>query len=402
MIRDSTTDSIGVPWRSRPLQAILTSTAILPLGVPMLSPVLPALRDHFGVGDPGASLVIVMYFLPAVLLSPFIGVLIDRAGRRRVLGATLAIWSGAGLVIAFGPGFRTVLLMRLVQGGAAAAVFIVTVTLIGDLFEGVRRSAVIGMNAATLFTGAAIAPLLGGVLVEYGWNVPFVLFVIGFPVAVFALYAIAEPARSLPQTGIAYIRGAVAALPTGPALGLYGSAILVELATFGAILTALPFILVGEYDTAPVFIGAVITANLLVSAVISANNGRFASRMGDWQIIGTGFTVIGVGLLFSWIASGPLQFGVIAAVFGAGYGLIFPSVDSSINAIAPSSYRGGALSLRNSATFLGRGTGPLLFALAASFLGYRPVLAIAGGVILLVGVGALLVTRGSSVTRSGP
>lgn len=402
MGRDSTTDSIGVPWRSRPLQAILASTAILPLGVPMLSPVLPAIRDHFGIGDPGASLVIVMYFLPAVLLSPFIGVLIDRVGRRRVMGVTLAIWSGAGLAIAFGPGFRTVLLLRLVQGGAAAAVFIVTVTLIGDLFEGVRRSAVIGMNGATLFTGAAIVPLLGGALVEYGWNVPFLLFAIGFPVAVFVLYAVAEPARSPPQTGLAYIRGAAAALPTGPATGLYGTAILVEFATFGAILTALPFILVGEYDTAPVFIGAVITANLLVSAVFSANNGRFASRMGNWQIIGMGFIVIGVGLLFSWIASGPFQFGVIAAIFGAGYGLIFPSVDSSINAIAPSSYRGGALSLRNSATFLGRGTGPLLFALAASVLGYRPVLAIAGGIILLVGVGAILATRGSSETGSGP
>ena len=48
----------------------------------MLSPVLPSIRDHFGIGDPAASLVMVVYFLPAVLLSPLIGVLIDRAGRR--------------------------------------------------------------------------------------------------------------------------------------------------------------------------------------------------------------------------------------------------------------------------------------------------------------------------------
>lgn len=399
MIGGSRTDSIGVPWRSRPLQAILASTAVLPFGVPMLSPVLPAIRDHFGIGDPGVSLVMVAYFLPAMLLSPFIGVLIDRAGRRRVLGVMLVVWSLAGIAVSLGPAFGIVLLMRLVQGTAAAAVLIVTVTLIGDTFEGVQRNAVIGVNGATLFVGAAIAPLLGGVLVEYGWNVPFAAYVVGFPVAVFTLYSIAEPARESPKTGISYLRGAVAALPTGQALALYGSAVLVEFATFGAILTAVPFILVGEYETAPVVIGAVITSNLLVSAFVSANNGRFASRLQDRQLIGSGFVAIGVGLLFSWTANGPLQFGVAAAVFGGGYGLIFPSVDASINAIVPSTYRAGALSLRNSATFLGRGSGPLLFALAASFVGYRPVLAIAGGVILLVGSGTMALTRSRSATE---
>ncbi|WP_436925098.1 MFS transporter [Halosimplex amylolyticum] len=393
MNRSSPTDSATVPWRSRPLQAILASTAILPLGVPMLSPVLPAIRDHFGVGDAGASLVVVAYFLPAVILSPLIGVLIDRAGRRRVMGAALVIWSAAGTAVAAGPAFEIVLSLRLVQGAAAAAVLIVTVTLIGDLFDGVRRNAVIGMNAATLFVGAALAPLVGGVLVEYGWTVPFGAYVVGFPVAVFALYAVAEPARGRPKTGIGYIRGAVAALPTGPAIGLYGSAILVEFATFGAILTALPFVLVGEYRTAPVVVGAVITANLLVSAFVSANNGRLAARVQERRLIGAGFVIIAVGLLSTWFASGPLHFGIAAAVFGGGYGLVFPSVDASINAMAPSSYRAGALSLRNSATFLGRGTGPLLFAFAASGVGYRLVLVVCGAGILVVGVSALALPR---------
>lgn len=388
----------AVPWRSRPLQAILVSTAILPLGVPMLSPVLPTIRDHFGIGDPAASLVMVAYYLPAVLLSPLIGVLIDRAGRRRVMGVMLVLWAGAGAVIVFGPTFPIVILMRLFQGAAAAAVLIVTVTLIGDLYDGVQRNAVIGINGATLFLAAAVVPLIGGLLVQYGWNVPFAVFIVGFPVALFTLYAVAEPDRDLPQTGIAYIRGALAALPTGQALGLYGAAVLVEFATFGAILTAVPFVLVGEYGTAPVVIGGVITANLLVSAAVSANNGRFASRLPEGQLIGLGFVAIGVGLLSSWVADGPFQFGVAVAVFGIGYGLIFPSVDASINAIAPSSYRAGALSLRNSATFLGRGSGPLVFALASATVGYRPVLAISGGAILLVGAGAWVLTRRDTAT----
>ncbi len=123
MSRESSPSPTRVPWRSRPLQAILASTAILPLGVPMLSPVLPAIRDHFGIGDPGASLVIVAYFLPAMLFSPFLGILIDRVGRRRVMTITLSIWAATGFAIALGPGFRTVLLLRLVQGASRIRAF---------------------------------------------------------------------------------------------------------------------------------------------------------------------------------------------------------------------------------------------------------------------------------------
>lgn len=387
MARDSAA-AAGVPWRSRSLRAILASTAILPLGVPMLSPVLPAIRDHFGVGDTGASLVVVAYFLPAMLLSPLVGVFVARAGRRWVLAGALTAWSVAGTTVAFDPPFVVVLLTRVVQGAAAASVLVVTVTLVGDLFEGRQRTAVIGANAATLFAGAAVAPLVGGTLVEYGWNVPFVAFVVGFPVAAFAFHSLAEPAHVRSPGGLALVRGAVAALPTRAAVGFYGSAALVDFLTFGAVLTAVPFVLAGA-GTDPVRIGAVVTANLLVSAAVSANVGRFAAWVPDRRLVAAGFAVVGVGLLGAWVAAGPVQFGVSVAVFGAGYGLVFPAVDAAVTDLAPPEFRAGALSFRNTATFFGRGTGPVAFAAAASVVGYRPVLGVAGVAVLLAGLAAL-------------
>ena len=382
---DDSSAAVGVPVRSPALLAILASTAIIPLGVPMLSPILPVIRDHFGVGDPVASLVITTYFLPAVLLSPLIGVAVDRVGRRPVLVASLLAWAVAGLVVGVGPAFDVVLLLRLVQGTAAASVLIVTVTLIGDRYTGIQRSAVIGGNVAALMVGAAVAPLVGGVLVEYGWNVPFLLFAVGFPVALFVLYAIAEPERSPSRGGVEYLRGAVAALPLGPAIGLYGAAATVEFVGFGAIVTAVPFVLAGD-GVSPVVIGAVITANLVAGAAVAANNGWFAKHLRNGQLVSAGFVLGGAGLLVAVVAEGPLQFAGATAAFGVGYGLTFPSVDAQINAIVPSTHRAGALSLRNSATFLGRGAGPVAFTTAAAVVGYRPVLAAAGGLVLVLGL----------------
>ena len=79
----------GDLWRSRTVLVVLASTALAPLGVPLISPALPAFRDAFGVTGVGASLLVSGYFVVGIVLSPFIGLLTDRGGRKRVLIAGL-------------------------------------------------------------------------------------------------------------------------------------------------------------------------------------------------------------------------------------------------------------------------------------------------------------------------
>ena len=84
--------------------------------------------------------------------------------------------------MAFAADYQTILAIRLLQGVAAAGIFIATVTLIGDSFEGTQRHAVLGANVAALSTGAAIYPIVGGVLVAISWNAPFLTYLISLPV----------------------------------------------------------------------------------------------------------------------------------------------------------------------------------------------------------------------------
>lgn len=381
-----------VPWRDPTLPVIFGSTGVLAMGVPLLSPVLPAIRDFFVVTDATASLLITLYFLPGVALSPVLGALSDRWGRRRVLVPALVVFALCGGLVSLGVPLWVVFACRLVQGTAAAAVFIVTVTLVGDVFAGVQRNAVLGVNTGVLFSMAALYPLVGGVLVAFGWSVPFAVYLLALPVAAFAWFVLQEPERERATGGLAYVRGAVAALPTVPAVGLYGATLLVELVGFGVILTGTPFLLADAYGAAPVVIGAVITANTLAAASVALLNGWFARRVRNRRLVAAGFVVVGASSVGAWAAGSPLQFAVAAVAFGAGVGLVLPSVDAAIVSIAPSTYRAGALSLRNSATFLGRATGPVVFALAASVAGYRPAMAVAGAVLLVLGLGAVSTT----------
>ncbi|RBI58797.1 MFS transporter [halophilic archaeon] len=390
---DTTPQSATVPWRSTTVQVVLASTFLAPLGVPLISPALPVVRDQFGITDATASLLISVYFLTGIVLSPLIGMLADRVGRRRVLVVSLFAFSLSGGALAFVGSFDLLLAIRLVQGTAAAGIFIATVTLIGDAFSDVQRNAVLGVNNAMLSAGAAAYPLVGGALVAVAWNAPFLAYFAGLPVAVFAFLTLEEPVTDREPRRLVYIRNALSTLSGRSTAVYFGSAFATEVLLFGSVLTALPFLLTAQYGLSPVGIGLVVTAAEVVSIVVSSQNGRLARSLSNRLLVAGGFASFGIGLVGTWLAPTALFVGVAVTFVGAGLGLSMPSVDAAISGLVSDRYRAGALSIRNSTTFLGRSLGPVLFAGLALTTGYRPLLLGAGLAAFAWSLVVLLATR---------
>ena len=392
-----------IPWRNRTVQVVLASTLLAPLGVPLVAPALPVIRDAFALTDAEASLLVSAYFVVGIVVSPFIGLLADRVGRKRVLVPALVVFSIAGLAGYFAPDYVTLLALRAVQGTAAAALFVTTVTIIGDVFEGVRRNAVLGVNVAVLSLGAAAFPVLGGALATVAWNTPFLAYAFGFPVALFAWFGLEDvPVRETESSKTAdsasdrgvlgYVRGSVRSLSirTGAMLG---TAFLTEFLLFGALVTALPFLLTESFGLTPLYVGLIIMAAEAGAMVVASTSGRLARLFTNGRLIAIGFGCYGIALLGVFLAPTPILVAISALVFGAGLGLTMPAVDATISELVSREYRAGLLGLRNSTTFLGRATGPFVFAASATIAGYRPLLAGAAVGILAIAFVAVLLTR---------
>lgn len=381
----------GVPWRTRPFQIVLVSTFFLPLGAPLLSPFLPVIRDVFDLTDLQASYLFSIYFLPGILLSPAIGRVIDRVGRRAVLTTSLVMFGTAGSSILFISEYSVILAVRFVQGVAAAGIFITTVTIIADSFHGVQRNAVFGINVASLSTGRTVFPVLGGILVVYGWRVPFISYLLVVLVGLIVWRTFTEPERSRSRRGT--VRRAIGRLATDRVAPLYGATLLVEVVIFGGILTALPFLLTQEFGISGVTIGVIIALTTIASALVAALNGRLSRRFSDYQLIAAGFVFGGLSLVGIGIAPSVAIIGLLVLGFGAGIGLILPSVDAAISDAISSELHAGALSLRNSATGIGRASGPVFFTAIATRTGYQRLFLIAGITTLTIGVSGLLRSR---------
>ena len=374
-----------IPWRSATLHVILASSLMGVMGVSLISPLLPELRTVFDVSDSQIGLVITVYTLPGVFLTPFIGLIADRIGRRRVIIPLLFVFGIGGVGIAFARTFSEVLLLRFLQGIGASALITLAVTLIGDTFSGPRRNRLMGVNGAAISVGTASYPLIGGALAELSWTAPFALYLLGVPVGLLALLAL-PPGDQGEARGLGYFWAVLDAVPTRRTAVVYGTYVLVFVVLYGAVLTALPLILARSYGLSAFEVGLVLTTSSVMTAVVSANSGRLAARFTGDRLVSGGFVALGVGLLGVWAARSPAQVGVAILAFGAGMGMVLPSLDTITSSLAGREFRAGVTSFRTSSIRIGQTVGPPLFTAVAVVTGYGPLVLVAGLCTLAVGV----------------
>lgn len=381
----------GHPLRDPVVRVIVASTLMGVMGVSLISPVLPEVRRALSLSEAEASLVLSAFTLPGIVLGLFIGMWADRWGRRAVLVPCLLVYGVSGAAVGLAPGFGSIIALRVLQGAAASGLVTLAITLVGDLFQGPRRNAVLGLNGALLAVGTGAYPVIGGALSLIDWRAPFVLYLVGVPVGLFALRVLEDPPRRARPGGLEYLRQALRELPIARAAVLYATALGVFTVLYGAVLTLLPFLLDGELGLSPLQIGIVVSVSSLASATAASQAGRLARRFRNEPIIAAGVLSLGVGVAGISLAPSPVAFAVAVLPFGAGMGTVMPALDSAVSSLTPDEYRGGAMSLRTSMVRLGQTIGPALFTGVAAAWSARGLLLLTG--LLLLGFASVALGR---------
>lgn len=389
--RDEGTLRSLIPWRSATFHVIIASSLMGVMGVSLISPVLPELRDAFAISDAQVGLVITAYSLPGIFLTPVIGLVADRIGRKRVLVPLLLVFGAAGFAIAFTTDFTVVLGLRALQGVGATALVMLAVTLIGDLYEGAQLNALVGVNGSMIGIGAAVFPFVGGTLGEIRWNVPFFVYAVGVVVGLVAVVAVEEPGRDGGMNVRTYFGRMVAIARVRRALFLFAALFSTVFVFYGAIITALPLLLSDEFGLRPGVIGTVLAVVALTNAATASQYGRIAEARSGPALIALGFVAFGVGLI---VLGGAASLGLVVLAllaFGVGLGVVFPSIDVTILTDVSEELRAGMMGMRTSMIRLGQTVGPIAFTgiadayFAATVDGYRVLLLVVGGVVILGG-----------------
>jgi EmrB/QacA subfamily drug resistance transporter len=147
----------------------------------VLNVALPAIRESYGAGAAEVQWVVNAFLLPLSALLLLGGALGDHYGRRRLLVIGTGLFAAASLLCALAPSLPLLLAARAMQGVGAALLLPNSLALLNAAYEGEKRGRAVGLWAAAGAATAAVAPLLGGWLVDtVGWPA---IFYINLPLA---------------------------------------------------------------------------------------------------------------------------------------------------------------------------------------------------------------------------
>lgn len=178
----------------------------------VLNVALPAIRETTRAGAAEVQWVLNAFTLPLAALVLLGGALGDHFGRRRWLVIGVALFGVASLLCALSGSLTGLIVGRALQGIGAALLLPNSLALLNGAFSGEARGQAVGIWAAAGAIAAAIAPMIGGWLVDSaGWPS---IFWINLPICAAAIAIALTKVEESADPGQARLDSTGAALAT--------------------------------------------------------------------------------------------------------------------------------------------------------------------------------------------
>lgn len=251
----------------------------------MLIPLLPAFRTALGLSQTASGLVLSSYAVGLMLAIPPLALLTDRLNRERVLLAGVMGLLLAALLYPVAASLAILILARLIQGAASAAVWTAGLALLAERCPANRRGAVFGWVMIGFSVGMMTGPPLGGFAGDrLGLGGAFVLTAIvatALTIAAWRLLDLSHPDATPFQVPVRRLLGDGAT----PGLSLRVAAVGLVL---GLLEPTLPPWLETVHETNATSIGLLFGLLALSFGLGSAIGGTLADRLGPGPVIGLG------------------------------------------------------------------------------------------------------------------
>ena len=339
------------------LLALLLVGAMTIMAGATISPSLPAIEREVASGDNAALLTRLVLTVPALftaLTALVAGAALDRFGRRRILIAAIVLYALGGPAGGLVSNVWALLATRALLGVAVGIIMTASVTLVADYYAGPSRGEVMGRQAAFAGIGGIVFLVGGGLLADLSWRAPFAIYLLALPVLVMAWRFLPEPSRAataVRDDGGTVRRGPVALL----ALLAFTSMVVFYLTP-----VQIPFHLEALGAPSGTLAGIAVASTTLTGAIASALYGRIRARLSRPVTFAILFALMAVGYAIVAAATGPVAVIAGLSIFGSGFGLLIPSLNTLAGDLADERTRGTVIGTLTTSLFLGQFASPLV------------------------------------------
>ena len=343
----------------RNLTVIFLITLIGVMGVASITPAFPSVIKHFGITPTQVTLLITVFTFPGIFLAPVIGILADRMGRKTILTPSLILFAVAGLGCFLTKDWHILLVLRFFQGIGAAALSMLNITLIGDLFDGPKRGEIMGYNASILSIGTATYPAVGGALALAGWQYPFLLSFFAIPTALMVIFWLKNPEPGTKQILKDYLKNTWKIINQKTVWGLFIVNILIFVVLYGAYLSYFPQLMEERMQATSLYIGLFMSGFSVVTAITSSQLKKINRLLEPKMQLYISFLLYLISMVLLAYANQWWQLFFPIIAFGLAHGMIIPGIQTLLVGFAPINERAGFMSINGMVLRIGQTTGPL-------------------------------------------
>jgi MFS transporter, DHA1 family, multidrug resistance protein len=339
-----------------------------------LLPTIGPYAEALGASGLGMGLALGAYSVTNLMFNVVGGVMLDRAGRRRlaILGFTLVVL--AILAYPLANSVSTLIMVRLLHGIGGGILIPAVYTLIGDMAATGKKGRAMGRVGAAIGAAAVIAPGIAGTARgRFGFEAVFIGLAAVMAVGLVITFAAVRETAGRSVTAQARTTS-MRSLLASPDLQVAYIATFGFTFGFGALGAFLPS-RIEATGAGPAVSGGLFTLLSLIAAVLMLT--RVAGRVDDQgprRPILIGLPAVAVGLVVIGLGDAVGMMAVGVALFGVGFGIVYPAASGATAIAAAASGRGRAFGLFNVAYSLGFVIGPPLSGYLSDRFGASPFL----------------------------
>ncbi|NLL18661.1 MAG: MFS transporter [Clostridia bacterium] len=329
-------------------------------------PVLPLYADTLDLSSFQLGAIFAAYSAVFLFLSIPMGVLSDRFGRRNIMILGMVGLTITTVAFTFAKSFIMLVLIRLLQGIAASATWMVGPALIADMYPPKERGGKMGLAMAGNSFGFLFGPVAGGILYDWGgYAAPFLLSaLITVLVLIATVIVIKEPEERAVAEEKVSGEGSLAVLLGNKVLLVGCGVMLLASMGLGFIDPLLPGYFNHKFGASSTTIGWLFAAMAIASLIAQPVFGRLSDAVGRVFPIATG--IVAMALAFALFSeAGTIAMSMVAmAVLGLTHGLTTAPIpamlaDAMLQKNRNASY-GTAIGFNNTAFSIGYTVGPLI------------------------------------------
>jgi ACDE family multidrug resistance protein len=341
------------------LYLIFSITSFAVMGVSSITPAFPLIIKHFSLTVEQIGYLITSFTLPGILLTPLMGILADRYGRKKILVPSMLLFGVAGFFCTLQTSYENLLIMRFLQGVGASALGTINITLLGDLYEGKERVRAVGYNASVLSISTASFPAIGGMLALIDWSFVFYLPLLVFPFALLIIGQLKTPRIEKNISLKKYLGNVWNIVNSKKVLGLFLVNIMIFIILYGAYLSFLPILMEYRFQSDSFTIGIAMSLMSVTTAICSSQLGRIRKVITSQNLLYLSSVVYILSLTALAFASNWVLLILGVVLFGVAHGFFLPNIQSALVGMAPISERAAFMSINSMVLRIGQTIGPV-------------------------------------------